>query len=256
MNSNPTYSVVIPVYNEETVLPDLYNRLKPVMEKFPDPYEIIFVNDGSTDNSQSILEGMARRDDSIVVVKFSKNFGQHPAMTSGYIESRGEIVISLDSDLQNPPEEIPKLIEELNKGYDMVSGRRKDRKDNFFRMAPSKMVNLIISLMTGVKMQDYGSGLRAFKSDTAKQVAKEFLANRVYLSMLIPAVTKNIKEIEVEHDERLSGESKYDLWKLLTTFCRIFLFRGRSSSKGSDHDDSYETWVESVTRDKARWGDI
>ena len=227
MEDNLKYSIVIPVYNEETNLPTLYSRIKPVANGLGGSYEIILVNDGSSDSSRSILEEMASKDATLVIVNFAKNFGQHPAVVAGLLQAKGDVVITLDADLQNPPEEIPKLVSELNKGYDMVAGRRSNRKDTLFRKIPSYITNLIISVMTGVRMKDYGSMLRAFKRDTAKQLAEAFLEKQAYITMLIPQVTKNIKEIDVKHDERFSSTSKYGMFRLIDTFLRIFFTKSR-----------------------------
>lgn len=227
MEENLKYSIVIPVYNEETNLTTLYDRLKPVVNGLGDTYEIILVNDGSSDSSRSILEEMASKDATLVIVNFAKNFGQHPAVAAGLLQAKGDVVITLDADLQNPPEEIPKLVIELDKGYDMVSGRRSNRKDTLFRKIPSYATNLIISTITGVRMKDYGSMLRAFRQDTAKKLAEAFLKKQAYITMLIPAVTKNIKEISVAHDERFSSTSKYGMFRLIDTFLRIFFTKSR-----------------------------
>ena len=216
------YSAVIPVYNESGNLRELYNRLTNVLKRTGESYEIIFVNDGSTDNSHDILEGIASFDDNIVVIEFEKNFGQHPALTAGFRYAAGDLVITLDADLQNPPEEIPRLLKEIDKGYDHVCGKRKRRKDPLLRKIPSFFVNLIISMRTGVWMEDYGSMLRVFRRETARKVADEFSRTRAYITMIVPGVTRNIKEIEVDHGERYQGQSKYDIKKLMDAFFRIF----------------------------------
>lgn len=216
------YSAVIPIYNESENIRLLYERLSFIMSTLNGDYEIILINDGSTDTSEAILKEIAEKDKHIVLINFKKNFGQHPAVVAGLLKAEGEYIITLDADLQNPPEEIPRIIAELDKGYDEVSGKRKRRKDSILRKIPSFFVNLIISLKTGVWLEDYGSMLRVFKKGTAKKLAALFLEKQSYITMLIPKVSKNIREIEVLHDERLSGESKYNMLKLLDAFFRIF----------------------------------
>jgi undecaprenyl-phosphate 4-deoxy-4-formamido-L-arabinose transferase len=242
------YSVVIPVYNEKDNLEALYSRVKNVVNTLDGAIELIFVNDGSNDGSYEMLREIAKRDDSVVLVSFDKNYGQHPAVVAGFFEARGDIFITLDADLQNPPEEIPTILKELESGgYDMVSGRRRGRKDSAFRKIPSFMTNLIISLITGVWMEDYGSMLRAFRAGTARKLAEAFMEKPAYITMLIPLVTKNIKEIDVNHDERLSGSSKYGLLRLLDAFYRIFFTRRRKAV--GDRDRLYI--VKNVIRNKA-----
>ena len=235
MAEKPKYSVVMPVYNEQDNLDALYGRVKNITRSFNGSAELIFVNDGSNDRSGDMLEKIAMQDQDVVLVSFDKNYGQHPTVVAGIIESRGEFVITLDADLQNPPEEIPSLLKELEiGGYDMVSGRRRRRKDSPLRKIPSFATNLIISLMTGVWMEDYGSMLRVFRAGTAKNLAEVVLERPAYITMLIPLVTKNIKEIDVDHAERFSGTSKYGLLRLLDAFLRIFL-TGKRKKRQEDH---------------------
>lgn len=225
---------MVPVYNESGNLRELHKRLTSVLKRTGEAYEIIFVNDGSTDNSDDILEGIASFDPNIVVIEFERNFGQHPALTAGFVYARGDFVITLDADLQNPPEEIPRLLKEIDKGYDHVSGKRKRRKDPVLRKIPSFFVNLIISSRTGVWMEDYGSMLRVFRADTAREVADEFSRTRAYITMIVPRVTRNIKEIEVDHGQRYMGQSKYDLKKLLDAFFRIFFSPSKRTVPGAE----------------------
>ncbi len=219
------YSVVIPIYNEVDNIVRLYKRVSAVMASMDGEYELILINDGSTDDSEYILKDLCANDSRVVLINFKRNFGQHPAVVAGLLKASGENVITLDADLQNPPEEIPRLVAELDNGFDEVSGKRKKRKDSVLRTIPSFFVNMIISMRTGVWLEDYGSMLRVFRRPTAKKLAEEFKERQSYITMLIPKVSKNIKEIEVLHDERQSGESKYNMGKLLDAFFRIFFAR-------------------------------
>lgn len=219
-----SYSVVIPVFNELPNINPLYKRLKGVLDNTGSAYEIIFVDDGSTDGSFDALKNIAISDKMVSVIGFTKNFGQHKAVVAGILNSRGEYLVTLDADLQNPPEEIPRLIEKIKEGFDMVSGYRKRRKDVFSRKLCSLFTNLLIALVCGVRMKDYGSMLRVFRGDVARKTAEVFLNNEGYITMLVTKVTRNISEIEVSHDERHSGESKYGIRKLFIEFFKIFKY--------------------------------
>jgi undecaprenyl-phosphate 4-deoxy-4-formamido-L-arabinose transferase len=157
-------------------------------------------------------------------------------VVAGLLKASGEYIVTLDADLQNPPEEVPRLIEEINKGFDEVSGKRRKRKDSLFRKVPSFFVNLIISTRTKVWLEDYGSMLRVFRRDTARRLAETFMEKQNYITMLIPKITRNIKEIEVSHGERMSGESKYDMKKLLDAFFRIFFASDKSGARSQDKE--------------------
>jgi len=225
------YTVIIPLYNECEILKFLYKRIKPVLDSLSVNYEIIFVNDGSTDTSYLELKEIAVSDNSVRVISFRENAGQHKAVVAGILQARGRYIITIDADLQNPPEEIPRLLKKAEEGFDMVSGHRKVRKDTFTRHSCSFLTNLIISTITGLRMKDYGSMLRVFKRETARDLAGEFMKSECYITMLVAKVTRNVAEIEVEHDERYAGESKYSFWKLASTFLRIFLYYRMNGNK-------------------------
>ena len=225
MEKIKSLSVVIPVYNEEENIPKLYEELKEVLEKLPYEYEIIFVDDGSTDRTPQILEELAKKDPHVKVVRFRRNYGQTAAMYAGFQYASGDVVITMDGDLQNDPRDIPKLLEKINEGYDIVSGWRKDRKDPFLsRILPSKIANWIISKVTGVHLHDYGCTLKAYR----KEVAKNF---RLYGDMhrFLPAVAKSfgakITEVVVNHRPRLYGKSKYGIGRTIRVILDIFLVK-------------------------------
>ena len=218
-------SVVIPVYNEEENIPELYKELKEVLEKLPYDYEIIFVDDGSTDRTYEILEKLAKEDPRVKVIKFRRNYGQTAAMYAGFQYANGDVVITMDGDLQNDPRDIPKLLEKINEGYDIVSGWRKNRQDPFLsRILPSKIANWIISKVTGVHLHDYGCTLKAYR----KEVAKNF---RLYGDMhrFLPAVAKSfgakVTEIVVNHRPRKYGKSKYGIGRTVRVILDIFLVK-------------------------------
>jgi Glycosyltransferases involved in cell wall biogenesis len=157
-------SIVIPIYNEEESVGTLYEKIIDTMNKLPYDYEIIAVDDGSTDNTFNKLKEIASKDKRLKVISFKRNYGQTAAMFAGFQHASGDVVITMDADLQNDPADIPILIEKIDEGYDVVSGWRKDRKDPFFsRTLPSKIANYIISNVTGVYLHDYGCSLKAYK---------------------------------------------------------------------------------------------
>lgn len=217
-------SVVIPVYNEEENVPILYEQLKKVLEEIPYDYEIIFVDDGSTDRTPQILEEIAKKDKKVKVILFARNFGQTPAMVAGIDHATGDVVITMDGDLQNDPKDIPKLLEKIEEGYDVVSGWRKNRKDAAVsRKLPSKIANWLIGKLTGVKIHDYGCTLKAYRSDVIKRV-------RLYgeLHRFIPALASTVTsvdriiEIPVEHHPRIYGKSKYGISRTFKVISDLF----------------------------------
>ncbi|HYA92744.1 MAG TPA: glycosyltransferase [Thermodesulfobacteriota bacterium] len=214
MDSEKMVSVVIPVYNEEANLPHLLERLRPVMEKMGKSYEIIFVDDGSRDNTLSILKSFLIYPE-VKVVELTRNYGQHAAIFSGFSVVGGDIVITLDADLQNPPEEIPNLVKVMEEGdYDVVGTIRKERKDSLLRTFPSRIINVITRKITKVNMSDWGCMLRAYRRDVVER-----MANCHEHSTFIPALAtyfaKKVTEIEVIHEARHGGESHYSLRKLI-----------------------------------------
>ena len=214
MAEKPYVSVLVPVLNEEESLPELQKRLHDTLETIKKPYEIIYINDGSTDRTQEILEDFHGRDSSVRVIEFNRNYGQHMALFAGFEYAKGDMVITIDADLQNPPEEIPKLVQKIGEGYEVVGTYRKQRKDSIFRRLPSFIVNKITSKLVGVKLRDYGCMLRAYNRNIV-----DYMNMCPESSSFIPALAntfaKRIVEIEVAHDERKKGISKYSPFRLL-----------------------------------------
>ncbi len=218
-------SIVIPAYNEEENIPVLYERLKKVLDSLEDDYEIIFVDDGSEDGTPEVLREIAEKDKKVKVIRFRRNYGQTAAMYAGFEHAKGDVIITMDADLQNDPEDIPKLLEKMEEGYDIVSGWRKDRKDPFLsRKLPSKIANWIISKVTGVELHDYGCTLKAYRAEIAKRY-------RLYGDMhrFLPALAKRfgarITEIPVRHHPRLYGRSKYGIGRTVRVILDIFLVK-------------------------------
>jgi undecaprenyl-phosphate 4-deoxy-4-formamido-L-arabinose transferase len=213
--TNPALSVVIPVYNEEKGLDKLFERLYPALDKMGEPYEIIFVNDGSRDNSVSILaEQFRKRPDVTRVVLFNGNYGQHMAILAGFEQTRGEIVVTLDADLQNPPEEIPKLVEKMREGYDYVGSIRRKRQDSAWRTVASKAMNSLRERITNIHITDQGNMLRAYGRNVIDLVNQCGEVN-TFVPALAYKFSRRPTEIVVEHEERAAGESKYSLYSLI-----------------------------------------
>ncbi|HEX4764402.1 MAG TPA: glycosyltransferase [Usitatibacter sp.] len=211
----PKVSIVIPVYNEEAVLPALFARLYPALDALGCTYEVVFVNDGSRDTSAAMLrEQFQRRPDVTRVLLFNGNFGQHMAIMAGFEHCRGERIVTLDADLQNPPEEIHKLIERMDEGHDYVGSIRRLRQDAAWRRWASKAMNRVRERITHIRMTDQGCMLRAYD----RAIVDAIRASRE-VSTFIPALAysyaHNPTEVEVEHEERHAGESKYSLYKLI-----------------------------------------
>ncbi|MBT8345456.1 MAG: glycosyltransferase family 2 protein [Desulfofustis sp.] len=204
-------SVVIPIFNEEENLTLLYEELTQVMTSLDRPYEILFVDDGSKDSSLAILQSLKEDDSRVVVVQFRRNFGQTAAMSAGFDYSSGDVIITMDGDLQNDPGDIPSFIEKIEEGFDVVTGWRHERKDKFLsRRLPSIIANKIISWTTGVALHDYGCTLKAFRKEVIKAI-------RLYGEMhrFIPAIASGMgisfTEIKVNHRARQFGTSKYGI---------------------------------------------
>jgi glycosyltransferase involved in cell wall biosynthesis len=204
-------SVVIPIYNEEANLALLYGELTEVMKTLDRSYEILFVDDGSQDSSFTTLQSIQEADPRVVVVQFRRNFGQTAAMSAGFDYSSGDVIITMDGDLQNDPRDIPRFIEKIEEGFDVVTGWRHERKDKFLsRRLPSIIANKIISWTTGVALHDYGCTLKAFRKEVIKNI-------RLYGEMhrFIPAIASGMgisfTEIKVNHRARQFGTSKYGI---------------------------------------------
>ena len=208
-------SIVVPVYNEELVLPALCARLYPALDQLALNYEIIFINDGSRDRSAAVLRAQFEaRPDVTRVVLLAGNFGQHMAIMAGFEQSRGAIVVTLDADLQNPPEEIAALVAKMNDGFDYVGSIRRQRQDSIFRRWPSSLVNRIRERTTHIKMTDQGCMLRAYSRGIVNAVNSCREVN-TFIPALAYTFAQNPTEIEVAHEERAAGESKYSIYKLM-----------------------------------------
>jgi undecaprenyl-phosphate 4-deoxy-4-formamido-L-arabinose transferase len=237
-------SVVIPVYNEEPNLPVLFARLYPVLDRLARPYEVIFTNDGSSDRSSVLLAGQhAARPKETRVIEFNANYGQHMAIMAAFERVRGEVIVTLDADLQNPPEEIPALLKKIEAGHDYVGGFRLNRQDSFFRTYVSKLVNYVRQKTTSIEMTDQGCMLRAYRRPVVEAIVRSGAIN-TFIPALAYSYSNNPGEVGVKHEERHAGISNYSLYglvrlnfDLITAFSlaplQLFTMFALASSAGS-----------------------
>ncbi len=213
--SRPYLSIVIPIYNEEENLEVLFTRLTAVMDALGKSYELLFTNDGSRDRSGALLQAFYhRRPQQVRVIEFNGNFGQHMAIMAAFERARGEVIVTLDADLQNPPEEIPKLVAAIEAGHDVVGGYRTQRQDTFFRRYASKLLNVIRERTTGIKMRDQGCMLRAYRRIIVEQITASGETS-TFIPALAMSYAAHPAEVEVEHAARTAGTSKYRLYDLV-----------------------------------------
>jgi len=213
--SDPLVSVVIPVYNEQESLPLLFDRLMPVMENLGRPYEVVFINDGSRDRSLALLlDCRDRFPGRVVVIDFNGNFGQHMAIMAGFAEARGEMILTMDADLQNPPEEIPRIVAAMEEGHDVVGTVRSGRQDPFFRKFASRIVNRVSNRITGLKLNDYGCMMRGYNRRIITFI-NQCKETTTFIPALAQKFAMNPVEIPIAHSEREQGESKYGLYRLI-----------------------------------------
>ncbi len=216
MSDLPMLSVVIPVFNEEANLDELIRRCLDACRQADRPFEIILVDDGSRDRSVAMLErAAADHPDAIVAVFLNRNYGQHAAIMAGFEQVRGEVVITLDADLQNPPEEIPRLAAVMDDGYDVVGSVRANRQDTLFRRTASALVNRAVQKATGVKMHDYGCMLRAYRGHIVRAMLMCH-ERSTFIPVLGNSFARRTAEITVGHDARKQGDSKYSLSRLIS----------------------------------------
>ena len=218
-------SVVVPVYNEEDSIPEMYGQLTEVLSQLGRTYEILVIDDGSADRSYELLKELHEKDKHVRVIRFRRNFGQTAAFSAGFTHARGDVIITIDADLQNDPADIPKLLAKIDEGYDVVSGWRIDRKDPFIsRRLPSMIANRLISETTSVRLHDYGCSLKAYRSEVAKNV-------NLYGEMhrFIPAIASwmgtRTAEIPVNHRARQFGKSKYGISRTIRVFLDMLTVR-------------------------------
>lgn len=214
----PYISIVIPVFNEEDNIINLWNRLRTVLNNYSldkkRAWEVIFIDDGSRDNSLTILQEVIRHEPAVSIVEFNRNYGQHAAMLAAFTIAQGKIIVTMDANLQNPPEEIPKLVAKVEEGFDVVGGLRKEliHKDRLSKSIQAKIINIIARKATGVELHDYGCTLRAYRREVVDAIllCKEHCR---LIPLLANTFAKHVIEIPVQYSDRLAGDSKYSLWK-------------------------------------------
>lgn len=208
MSDKPEISLVIPLYNEEESLAELHQKITAVMQQYRRPYEIIFVDDGSIDGSAQVIEDLHRKDDRVKLIQFRRNYGKAAALAAGFVAARGDYVITMDADLQDDPEEIPKLIGKLEEGYDLVSGWKKERHDPFIKRITSKVYNLFTSMFSGIRLHDFNCGLKAYRSEVVKTMHIYGELHR-YLPVIAHRNGFRVTEMPVRHHPRKYGTSKF-----------------------------------------------
>jgi len=213
--SAPELSVVIPVFNEKDNLPELIDRCLAACRKLNRSFELILIDDGSRDGSRDIICRAADRESELLGVLLNRNYGQHAAVFAGLEQSRGEIVVTLDADLQNPPEEIPNLVREMERGVDVVGTVRENRQDSFFRRKASAMINGLVRRTTGVMMHDYGCMLRAYRRSIVDAML-QCRERSTFIPILANSFAGSTSEINVKHAAREFGQSKYSMFKLIS----------------------------------------
>ncbi len=228
-----TLSIVIPIYNEVETLPRLIERVEQGVSAYPDIYEIICVDDGSTDGSTDLLRQLAKHNEHLRAIILRRNYGQTAAMAAGFEHAAGQIIVTLDGDLQNDPQDILPIVEKLSEGYDLVSGWRKNRQDAAItRLLPSKIANIIIGKVTGVKLRDYGCSLKAYRAELVADMKLYGELHR-FLPALAFIEGARVTEVPVRHHARQHGKSKYGLGRtfrvvmdlLTVAFMKTFLTR-------------------------------
>ena len=227
MTENPSISIIVPVLNEEGSLDKFYNETTKSLNEYSN-WEIIFIDDGSDDESYNIMRKLADEDNRVSIIQFFKNFGKADALSEGFNQANGDIVITIDADLQDDPAEIPRLVEKIQEGWDVVSGWKKDRKDPISKRLPSKLFNMVTRFLTGIKIHDFNCGLKAYRRKVVKSID-------IYggLHRYIPAIAGqkgfSITEIAVNHRPREFGETKYGGNRLFHGLFDLFtmLFTGK-----------------------------
>jgi len=217
MASTPSTSIVVPLLNEEWNIKPLYSNLKEVLDSIGKSYEIIFVDDGSTDKTPDLLKELHKKDDTVKIIRFRKNFGQSAAIAAGFEYAKGKIIITMDGDMQNDPTDIPSLLAKINEGYDVISGWRRNRKDPLSKKIPSRISNWFARYLTNVHIHDFGCTLKVYKKEAIEDIELYGEMHR-YIPALLAWKGYKVGEIEVSHHPRRHGKPKYGMSRLVKGF--------------------------------------
>jgi glycosyltransferase involved in cell wall biosynthesis len=227
MDSESTvrYSIVVPFYNEQENIPPLYMKLTEVMDAIGEPYELVFVDDGSKDNSFKVLSDIYEHDRRVNLIRLRRNFGQTPALKAGFDFARGEVIISMDGDLQHDPEEIPKFLEKIEEGFDLVSGWRYARKDHWLmRQIPSRAANWLMAKLSGVDLHDFGTTFKAYRREIIQEIQLYGELHR-FIPALASTTGARIVEVPIENLSRKSGKSNYGIGRTIRVFLDLVIVK-------------------------------
>jgi len=219
------YSIVVPFFNEQENIPALYMKLTEVMDAIGEPYELVFVDDGSKDNSFKVLSDIYEHDRRVNLIRLRRNFGQTPALKAGFDFARGEVIISMDGDLQHDPEEIPKFLEKIEEGFDLASGWRYARKDHWLmRQIPSRIANWLMAKLSGVDLHDFGTTFKAYRREIIQEIQLYGELHR-FIPALASTTGARIVEVPIENLERKSGKSNYGIGRTIRVFLDLIIVK-------------------------------
>src|SRR5882757_6082972 len=219
------YSLVVPFFNEQENIPTLYMKLTEVMDSIGEPYEMVFVDDGSKDNTYKVLTEIYEHDRRVNVVRLRRNFGQTAALKAGFDFARGEIIISMDGDLQHDPEEIPRFLEKIEEGYDLVSGWRHERKDHWLmRQVPSRAANWMMAKLSGIDLHDFGTTFKAYRREIIQEIQLYGELHR-FIPALASSTGAKIAEVPITNLERKSGRSNYGIGRTFRVFLDLLIVK-------------------------------
>src|SRR6266852_5720828 len=219
------YSIVVPFYNEQENIPPLYMKLTEVMDGISEPYELVFVDDGSKDDSFKVLSEIYEHDRRVNLVRLRRNFGQTPALKAGFDFARGEVIISMDGDLQHNPEEIPRFLEKIEEGYDLVSGWRHQRRDHWLmRQLPSRTANWMMTKLSGIDLHDFGTTFKAYRREIIQEIQLYGELHR-FIPALASSTGARITEVPIENLERKNGRSNYGIGRTIRVFLDLIIVK-------------------------------
>jgi len=224
-DSSIRYSIVVPFYNEQENIPTLYMKITDVMDSIGEPYEMVFVDDGSKDNSYRVLSEIYEHDRRVNVVRLRRNFGQTAALKAGFDFARGDVIISMDGDLQHDPEEIPRFLEKIEEGFDLVSGWRYERKDNWLmRRLPSRIANWMMAKLSGIDLHDFGTTFKAYRHEILQEIQLYGELHR-FIPALASSTGARIAEVPISNPGRQSGKSNYGIGRSVRVFFDLIMVK-------------------------------